>query len=130
MYSLNLARPSHLRVEDATDDDPSVWQYYADGLKQAYDYLRQATSDLGNDGSYAEFEAEVAARKEIAMGYVQTAASDDRMRRADMIELSAVINASRSTTRSGAVTAMGQEIIRVTHAMLKGHRAANSRVNW
>lgn len=95
--SAKAARPAlDLKVEDATDDDPSVWGHYAEGLGTAY----QELAALETSYTKSEFDRGIEAYAQNCLAWIEIIAADDRVRRADVWKISEAIGLRFSPGRS------------------------------
>ena len=102
--------PRHidLKVEDASDDDPSVWGHYAEGLGTAYDELAALATSYSED----EFLRGIEAYERNCLAWVEFVAADDRVRRADVWKIAEAIGLrfTAGQSRSAVLAAMTARI--------------------
>ena len=91
-------RPAEIKVEDASDDDPAVWEFYRDGLATSYQEFRAV--DQNADGA-ADAMTAYAANID---AWISNIESDGRMRRADVIEVARAMELTPSPSAGRAAT--------------------------
>lgn len=125
MYEIGSMRALSTRVEDDRDDDPSVWDYYAQNLGEAFTYLRDA--DIGESTDRQAFMDDVVARADVVRQWIDIVESDNRMRRADVIQLLSIesIMARSASTRSGAIESLRDRVATIIRDKRNAMRAGD-----